>query len=221
MESITTFFKHLLPLAFVVLMAGSCSGDSTKSDEDNYPPRAPREAPEGCVDMGGDIFWAECNLGASSPGKIGYLYKWGETSPSKVQEEKYYTFWSSESNEYTKYNSKDKKRVLEPVDDAVTAELGEGWRTPTVQEWNFLINHCDCENWAVKGEEQGVILTSRITGECLYLYADYNNGCLWTATLYDIGSAHITYVHRYSTAIDCWSALGPRYYLLAIRPVHD
>lgn len=39
-----------------------------------------------------------------------------------------------DSTSYSKYNSSDKKKTVEPADDAATATLGQGWRIPTETE---------------------------------------------------------------------------------------
>jgi uncharacterized protein (TIGR02145 family) len=61
----------------------------------------------------------------------------------------------------TKYNTQDTwcpessscddKTTLEPIDDAALAIMKNGWRTPTVEEWNELINNTSKERVLVNG----------------------------------------------------------------------
>ena len=47
--------------------------------------------------------------------------------------------------------SPDNKTTLEPIDDAALAVMGNGWRTPTVEEWQELIDNTSKERVLVNG----------------------------------------------------------------------
>lgn len=127
-----------------------------------------RKAPAGTVDLGLSVFWATCNLGASKPEDAGDYYAWGSTetryssiSGNKVilkeghktnsyEDYEYCIITPGESGQpadttWTKYNGTDGKKQLDPEDDAATQILGNGWRTPTHNEWEELRNHTRCE----------------------------------------------------------------------------
>lgn len=53
-------------------------------------------------------------------------------------------------------------------DDAATQILGEGWRTPTADEWEELFANCTCEA-AVVGEVSGFKLKSKNNDNWIFL----------------------------------------------------
>ena len=104
-----------------------------------------------CVDLGlpSGLMWRKYNLGANSEYEKGNYYAWGET----VTKQAYYfpTYkWgeyieNGREHHYTKYNETDKLTLLQPEDDAATANLGENYRTPTPKEWEELLAECTWE----------------------------------------------------------------------------
>lgn len=104
-----------------------------------------------CVDLGlpSGLMWRKYNVGANSEYEKGNYYAWGET----VTKQDYYfpTYKWGEyiengyKSHYTKYNETDKLTLLQPEDDAATANLGENYRTPTVKEWEELLAECTWE----------------------------------------------------------------------------
>lgn len=99
------------------------------------------------VDMGLSVKWASCNLGATTPDAYGNYYAWGETQPKKEYYWTRYT-WGGSTTTLTKYNTDgdrgtvDNLTVLEQADDAAYATLGEGWRIPTISDYEELLNNC-------------------------------------------------------------------------------
>lgn len=99
------------------------------------------------VDMGLSVKWASCNLGATTPDGYGNYYAWGETQPKKEYYWTRYT-WGGSTTTLTKYNTDgdrgtvDNLTVLEQADDAAYATLGEGWRIPTISDYEELLNNC-------------------------------------------------------------------------------
>ena len=104
-----------------------------------------------CVDLGlpSGLMWRKYNVGANSEYEKGNYYAWGET----VTKQDYYfpTYKWGEyiengyKSHYTKYNETDKLTLLQPEDDAATANLGNNYRTPTVKEWEELLAECTWE----------------------------------------------------------------------------
>ena len=180
--------------------------------------------PEGAVDLGLSVFWASCNLGkngfCSSPEEAGSYYAWGETSTKSNYDWKTYKFRESGNTfmdvTFSKYNTGstwgdvvDHIKVLqrgenpgEKVDDVARAKLGGTWRMPTVEEFQELIENCNC-TWMTLGGKTGQKITSRIDGftdQWIFLPAagymdgknltsDYNNtpgkqGKYWSSSLY-------------------------------------
>ena len=108
--------------------------------------------PNNCVDLGlnSGLLWAKCNMGTTDPTQLGDYYAWGEISPNK---KKYYssTYKHYKTDKYgyikkiLKYNEEDSKTVLELEDDAARANLGVGYRIPTKEDWEELLEDCKWE----------------------------------------------------------------------------
>ena len=104
------------------------------------------------VDLGlpSGLMWRKYNVGANSEYEAGNYYAWAETSPKQEYNRDTYKYCVQINGigrySYTKYNKKDKLTVLQPEDDAATANLGNNYRTPTREEWKELLNKC---NWEV------------------------------------------------------------------------
>lgn len=104
--------------------------------------------PNNCVDLGLDsgLLWAKCNMGTTKPTEPGDYYAWGETSTKKKYYSDNYKHFKVKSNvEVLKYNEKDGKTVLELEDDAANAYLGVGYRIPTKEDWEELLEDCKWE----------------------------------------------------------------------------
>ena len=108
--------------------------------------------PNNCVDLGlnSGLLWAKCNMGTTDPTQPGDYYAWGETSPNKKE---YYstTYKHYKTDKYgyikkiLKYNEEDSKTVLELEDDAARANIGAGYRIPTKEDWEELLEDCKWE----------------------------------------------------------------------------
>lgn len=105
--------------------------------------------PNNCVDLGLDsgLLWAKCNMGTTDPTELGDYYAWGEISPNKKEyySSNYKHFKVKSNIEVLKYNEKDGKEVLELEDDAARANIGAGYRIPTKEDWEELLEDCKWE----------------------------------------------------------------------------
>lgn len=127
--------------------------------------------PDGLVDLGLSVLWADCNLGASVPGVAGNYYAWGELSPKSTYSWNNYKFYvsgnSRQNIQLSRYNDSDGKTSLSDygyADDAARQELGGEWRVPSMEEFNELITKCSMELVTEKGRVKGVKCTSRLIG---------------------------------------------------------
>lgn len=137
------------------------------------------------VDLGlpSKIMWAKCDLGATSPEKYGDEYSWGETW-TKINYD-YYYFTDIVEGQYTKYDSRDKRFFLEKEDDVAYLRLGEGWRYPTWNEMQELIDNCTVTESTLNGWP-GVMFVSKINNN--YIFFGYRTkgsvgGWRWTSAV--------------------------------------
>ena len=120
------------------------------------------------VDLGLSVEWAACNVGSCTHEGYGKFFAWAETAPKGAYCWSKYKYaldpdpndgdtihWEYPNNGanlwLTKYNTQDifsnpdgypapdNITTLDPGDDTALAIMGEGWRTPTVAEWEELI----------------------------------------------------------------------------------
>lgn len=92
-----------------------------------------------------------------------------------------YRYFNGSTTELSKYrldedgNSEDNKTVLDPEDDVATMRWGNGWRMPTQEEWNALIEYAQ----TVDRGDKGITLTFK-DGGTLFLpktgFYSYNGG---------------------------------------------
>ena len=68
----------LIISAAALLLPVACHKVAT-NNSGNYTP-TPLGVPEGALDLGLSVYWAECNLGANAPEDAGDYYAWGETA---------------------------------------------------------------------------------------------------------------------------------------------
>ena len=104
--------------------------------------------PNDCVDLGlaSGVLWAKYNMGTTEPTQPGDYYAWGETSTKKEYYSTNYKHFKAKYNiEVLKYNEKDGKEVLELEDDAARANIGVGYRIPTKEDWEELLEDCKWE----------------------------------------------------------------------------
>ncbi len=165
--------------AAIMLLATGCT-EKEKVDND-------------WVDLGlpSGLLWATRNVGASSPEDYGDYFAWGETQPKEVYSWSTYRYGNGGSqltkycnDSYYGYNGfTDNLTMLQPSDDAATANWGGGARTPTEAEWDELIRHTTSQ-WTTRNGVNGMLLTSS-NGNSLFLPAA---GYRWGSSLRRAGS---------------------------------
>ncbi len=135
--------------------------------------------PNGTVDLGLSVLWAECNLGANSPEETGNYYAWGELNPKDT-----YTFDSylycndglSYDMDWWNYSYWEGLGTyginiqLTNEYDAAKAQLGDFWGIPSINYVNELIENCDMELTTFKGIN-GIKFTSKKNGNSIFLPA--------------------------------------------------
>ena len=148
------------------------------------------------VDLGlpSGLLWAAYNIGSNNPEGFGDYFAWGETEEKGIYEVANYKFSAEGSDEFhpqlTKYCNipsygyngyTDDLTILQPEDDAATANWGNGWRMPTKEEWEELFNNTT-PIWTSQNNVNGILLTAT-NGVSLFLPATgFRSGnILWYA----------------------------------------
>ena len=163
----------------------------------------------GYIDMGLSVIWATFDIGATKVGEYGNYFQWGDTqgyTSSQVGSgtgKKYfgwadYKYCNGSYNTLTKYNTDssrgpvDNKTVLEPMDDAATANMGKGWRMPTYAEYIELINACK-QTWDSTNKWRIFTLRTDSTKQLVFPFSGRggngsvnsqgSNGYFWSSSL--------------------------------------
>lgn len=103
------------------------------------------------VDLGlpSGTLWATGNLGASSQNLPGDYFAWGETETRDIFKWTDYKFFIEEytnENGSPNYFATDIGEEISGSEyDAASRQWGQGWRTPTQNEWEELITNCHAE----------------------------------------------------------------------------
>ena len=133
----------------------------------------------GYVDLGlpSGTMWATCNVGADTPEGFGDYFAWGETQPKDNYGWGSYLL-GTDYDKLTKYCGKpeygyngfsDGLTALLPKDDAATFNWGNGWRTPTKEEWQELFDHT-AHRWTAQEGMLGRLFTAD-NGNSIFLPA--------------------------------------------------
>ena len=102
--------------------------------------------------------WATYNVGTKNIHGVGTRIAWGETATKKTFSPNAYSLNDRELPSY----------AGEANYDLATAQWGEGWYTPTKQQWDELIEYCDWDYVMINGIN-GVLFTSRKTYNTIFL----------------------------------------------------
>ena len=193
------------------------------------------------VDLGlpSGLLWATCNVGANVPEEYGDYFAWGETTPKDTYNWSTYQYCNGSFNTLTKYcnNSSygyegftDDLTTLLPEDDAATANWGSGWRMPTEEEWEELLDNTTV-TWTTQNGVNGRLFTAT-NGNSLFLPAA---GARWDGELGNVGSGNywsssldMVYSDNSDNALGFGFESGGyivgyagRYYGFTVRPVRS
>ena len=147
------------------------------------------------VDLGlpSGTLWATCNVGADTPEGYGDYFAWGETQPKTTYNWITYRYCNGNYDQFTKYCNyssygyngfTDDLTVLQPNDDAATANWGSGWCMPTYDQWEEL-HHNTTNVWTKRNGVNGRLFTAS-NGSSLFLPAAGRRGY---DELYDAGGS--------------------------------
>lgn len=186
------------------------------------------------VDLGlpSGTLWATCNVGADSIGDYGDRFAWGETSPKEAYNWQTYKYTNDDkwvlkycvNNHGThngEYGFEDLLTELEAIDDAATVNWGDGWRTPTADDWRELRDNC-FHDTIVLNNVRGHLIKSP-NGNSIFLpveeiypvFAYY-----WSSTLNTDYGPYYAFIYRFKFFDnDHGMSATERYRGCAVRPV--
>lgn len=136
------------------------------------------------VDLGlpSGVKWAKCNVGAKKETDYGYYFQWGDIVDKSNADCSWATYKHCKDfyDNLTKYNTStnygenpDNKTTLDVEDDTARANMGGGWRMPTRDEIQELLDNTDKE-W-IKGYNgtgvNGRKFTSKTNGNSIFIPA--------------------------------------------------
>ena len=161
--------------------------------------------------------WATYNVGTKEIHGVGTRIAWGEIATKKTFSPSAYTLNDVELSSY----------AGDPKHDLATAKWGEGWYTPTKEQWDELIKHCEWDYVMINGIN-GVIFTSKKTYNYIFLpstgytddetyklkYTTYNQA-YWSSTGHRNNGAH-SYIANYEQG---YMATTNRYIAHCVRAV--
>ena len=176
------------------------------------------------VDLGlpSGLLWATCNVGADTPEGYGDYFAWGETAPKDTYD--WSTYQYGDGNTFTKYTGSDNLTTLLPEDDAATATWGNGWRMPTKEEWQELLDNTT-STWTGSGRlftaSNGNSLFLPAAGYCIYssLYLAGSYGYSWSSSLYTGFPSYAWYYSFSSDNCDVYSS--NRFFGRSVRAVRS
>ena len=118
------------------------------------------------VDLGlpSGILWSSVNIGASSPEEYGHYYAWGETVTKAEYSQSTCQYYQNGS--YVNIGTD----ISGTQYDVATALWGDGWRMPTKDEFQELMDNCTSE-WTTVNGVNGYKFTSKTNGKSIFLPA--------------------------------------------------
>lgn len=177
------------------------------------------------VDLGlpSGLLWATTNVGASSCSEAGDYFAWGETEPKSDYSWDTYK-WGSDENNLSKYKSSDGKTMLDPEDDAATANWGAPCRMPSFADYEELYSKCEWL-WVDNKRESGYLIIGT-NGNTIFLPVTgyhYGTSCnnvyfgyYWISSLYSDDVCWLVF-----SSADKTVGLKNRFVGLTVRPVAE
>lgn len=182
------------------------------------------------VDLGLSVKWASRNVGADSPEDYGAYFAWGETEPESSYYDVNSLTYGLPISELESHGIIGAAGNLTAAYDAATANRGDKWRMPTLDEMDELIYECIWEWTSVNGVN-GYKVTGP-NGNSIFLpAAGYRSdadaslhagsyGLYWSATPVSFDGCHAYHLY-FSDGYYGWRYDGFRSYGFTVRPVSE
>ena len=178
------FFSLLLPFVTFTASAQICP--------DNHHPHM--------IDLGlpSGTKWACCNVGADKPEAYGGYYAWGETEVKEKYNDETYKYY--QNGDYVDIGSD----IAGTQYDVAYVKWGDGWRMPTKDQIEELLDNCTYL-WTTSNGVEGGKFTNKKNGKSIFLPAA---GSHWSEYLIHAGS-----YGRYWSSAQHPSDSGSAFYL--------
>ncbi len=197
MKRLTHAVMLLLGLSMVIM--ASCTKDPDNGGNNGGGNNGNTYNGHEYVDLGlpSGTLWATCNVGATKPEGCGDCFAWGETTPKNSYEWDNYKYGNGHSDNWdydklTKYCCQaehgyngftDNLTTLEAIDDAATANWGNGWRTPTELQVQELLRFT-LQEISFQNNVQGLTLTGTNHNSIFFPISNIDDDAhYWTSTL--------------------------------------
>ena len=200
MKKLTKALAAIMLMTAVVFTIGcnntkSNAGDSDGGGKSNNNESNVVDGHE-YVDLGlpSGTLWATCNVGANSPEEYGDYFAWGETESKDIYMWGNYKYIVDDTTALVKkytdeieddialkkytgdfeyYGFTDHLSILQPSDDAASANWGSGWCMPTKEQWEELIRYTNSiwtnqngiNGWLFTGKHETVLFLPAAGGK--------------------------------------------------------
>ena len=168
-----SLFAKVLTLFFLLLCNSYVVAQSVSSCPDNNHPHM--------IDLGlpSGTLWACCNVGANKPEGLGGHYAWGE-----IEEKHVYTWATYTHCDGSARNIHNIGRDISGTKyDVAAVKWGNGWRMPTMIQFDELVGYTTNE-WVTVNGVRGKKFKSK-NGKTIFFPAA---GDCWGSDLLDVGS---------------------------------
>lgn len=175
--------------------------------------------------------WATTNIGAKSPEEFGDYFFWGGTKGQKVFSQSTTLTYDLELDEMIEKGYCDKDGILTKEYDAANCNWGDGWRMPTIEDFEELIQYTTRKKTEINGIV-GIMYTSKNNGNSIFFpYAgSYNSdfliqdgvyGTYWSSSYDKISVEDLFYEYKGKILYSSGGFVSNeyRYRGLPIRPV--
>lgn len=188
------------------------------------------------INMGNGLKWSCCNVGAFTPIDYGNYYAWGETKTKDLYDWSTYKWCNGNESSMTKYcyqssdGNIDNRTRIEYSDDAARSNWGAGWRMPTIDETDWLVENCtwlwvnigNVNGYKVKAPNGNIIFLPAAgyypTGKDHPLWIG-SDGYYWTSSLSTLkacGASTFQFTKDQHITFDVYRSHGN-----SVRPVID
>ena len=119
------------------------------------------------LDLPSGTKWATTNIGAKTPEEFGDFFFWGGTKGQKVFSKSTTLTYNLELEEMIEKGYCDKDGILTKEYDAANCNWGDGWRMPTIEECEELIQNTTRKQTEINGIV-GIMYTSKNNGNSIF-----------------------------------------------------